>query len=269
MNKKDITICKIGYILLFIYYIASIISSLFLLTGYMGTYEPLGNFISNFTFWLLITFFITLVNSITYLIGITLVYLKSVQLGITWRIVSLILGLFPLINIPVLQRTLIILYNEHKFEYNKYLLNKKREKDMICKTKYPILLVHGVFFRDSINFNYWGRIPNELIRNGASIYYGNHNSASSVESAGKELAKRIKEIINETGAEKINVIAHSKGGLDIRSAICNEGVGDLIASLTTINTPHRGCMFADYILDEMKDSTEEKIARIYNAAAQS
>lgn len=57
------------------------------------------------------------------------------------------------------------------------------------------------------------------------------------------------EVLKETGASKVNVIAHSKGGLDTRYAISRLGMSQYVASLTTINTPHRGCEFADYLLD--------------------
>ena len=44
-----------------------------------------------------------------------------------------------------------------------------------CKTKYPILMVHGMGFRDRKYFNYWGRIPKILKENGADIYYGHQD----------------------------------------------------------------------------------------------
>ena len=67
------------------------------------------------------------------------------------------------------------------------------QKNKSCETKYPILLVHGVFFRDSTRINYWGRIPKELEKNGAKIYYGNHQSADSVKKSGEEIAERISD----------------------------------------------------------------------------
>ena len=79
----------------------------------------------------------------------------------------------------------------------KYLLNLSRNDDKICKTKYPIVLVHGVFFRDSKLLNYWGRIPGELINNGATIFYGDHQSALSVKESGEELKERIIDIVNK------------------------------------------------------------------------
>lgn len=40
----------------------------------------------------------------------------------------------------------------------------------------------------------------------------------------------------ETGCEKVNIIAHSKGGLDSRYAISRLGMDQYTASLTTINS---------------------------------
>lgn len=64
----------------------------------------------------------------------------------------------------------------------------------LCATKYPLLLVHGVFFRDYRYLNYWGRIPRTLEKYGAVVYYGKHQSAASVCDSARELAARIKYI---------------------------------------------------------------------------
>ncbi len=44
----------------------------------------------------------------------------------------------------------------------------------------------------------------------------------------------------------MNIIAHSKGGLDARYAISTLKMAPYVASLTTMSTPHRGCRFVDY-----------------------
>ena len=88
----------------------------------------------------------------------------------------------------------------------------------------------------------------------------------SVIDSAKELTERIKRIVKETGCEKVNIIAHSKGGLDCRCAISSFGADKYVASLTTINTPHRGCEFADYLLGVVPKSMQDKIANTYNAA---
>lgn len=126
--------------------------------------------------------------------------------------------------------------------------------------------MHGVFFRDSNFFNYWGRIPETLISNGAKIYYGGQQSAASVEESARELTEKIRTIVNDTGCGKVNIIAHSKGGLDSRYAISCLGADKYTASLTTVNTPHKGCQFAEYLLNKVPDSFRQGVADKYNKA---
>lgn len=198
--------------------------------------------------------------------GIIRVYTTSVQLGIKWRIIGIACGFIPFVHIWALCRIIAITSREAAFEKEKYLLDQVRAESRICETKYPLLLVHGVFFRDFRFFNYWGRIPYALKQNGAVVYYGSQQSAASVASCGQELAERIRSIVQETGCGKVNIIAHSKGGLDSRYAISACGVSSCVASLTTINTPHRGCIFADYLLDKIPAKVQKSVARKYNTA---
>ena len=46
-------------------------------------------------------------------------------------------------------------------------------------------------------------------------------------------------------ARKVNIIAHSMGGLDARYAIAKLGLADRVASLVTIGTPHLGTPLAN------------------------
>ena len=75
-----------------------------------------------------------------------------------------------------------------------------------------------------------------------------------------------RQIVETTGCEKVNIIAHSKGGLDSRAAIAHSGRAPYVATLTTINTPHRGCIFAEYLLGKVPQAARLKIAAAYNAA---
>ncbi len=119
---------------------------------------------------------------------------------------------------------------------------------MSYNLKYPILLVHGMGFRDYKHINYWGRIPKVLENLGCTVFYGNQDSNGDIETNGKFLANRIDDIIKETGAEKVNIIAHSKGGLDSRYAISVLGAGNKVASLSTISTPHHGSKTVDWLM---------------------
>lgn len=108
-----------------------------------------------------------------------------------------------------------------------------------CKTRYPILLVHGMGFRDG-KICYWGRIPKVLEKHGAELYFGGQEANSSIERNAGLLAEQLKAVLAETGAEKVNIIAHSKGGMEARYLISALRMGGRIASLTTISTPHNG-----------------------------
>ena len=203
---------------------------------------------------------------IIFWIGIIAVYSTSIQLGIKMRIIGAICGMIPIVHIFVLMKIILLTGREASFEKKKIKINKKRFDKQICKTKYPLLMVHGVFFRDFKYFNYWGRIPDELETNGATIYYGNHQSAASVANSAQELADRIKQIVKDTGCEKVNIIAHSKGGLDTKYATAMLDVAPFVASITTINTPHLGCEFAEYLLDKAPEGFRKKVADTYNSA---
>jgi triacylglycerol lipase len=203
-------------------------------------------------------------EAILYWNGIIRIYCTSVQLGIKWRVIGIVCGWIPLVHIYVLAKILNTVSAEAEFEAEKLELDAARKDMAVCKTRYPLLLVHGVFFRDSRLLNYWGRIPGELIKNGAVIFYGQQQSAASVKASAGELAERIKSIVEDTGCEKVNIIAHSKGGLDSRYAVSCLGMDKYVASLTTINTPHRGCIFADYLLEKAPAKMRSSIADKYN-----
>ncbi len=206
------------------------------------------------------------VESLIFWTGIIMVYLTSVQLGIKMRVIGIICGWIPIVHIITLLMIIKIAAGEAGFEKQKLKLNESRYSAQICRTRYPVLMVHGVFFRDFKYLNYWGRIPGELEKNGATIYYGNHQSAASVNNSAVELADRINEIVESTGCGKVNVIAHSKGGLDIKTAVAKAGIADKVASIITVNTPHRGCEFAEYLLNKAPAGFKEKVSYAYNSA---
>ncbi len=204
------------------------------------------------------------VGNLVFWNGIIRVYITSKQIGFKWRIIGILCGMIPIAHLIVLGHIIRLTYREYTDESSRYYLNEKRAGDQICATKYPILMVHGVFFRDYKNFNYWGRVPADLEANGARIFYGQQESAASIDSCGKELAARIKEVVEQTGCGKVNIIAHSKGGLDSRAAITLYGAAPYVASLTTVNTPHRGCQFADYLLGKAPEKLKNAVAGQYN-----
>ena len=257
---RRLRICADGCELLVLFLISAALSALYLLAR-IPVFFP-----EHAAQWFAGLLWMVLVEAAVFWNGIIRVYCTSFQIGLKWRAAGIICGWVPVANLIVLWKIIRTASEETTFESGKILLNRERVGEQLCRTKYPILMVHGVFFRDFKYFNYWGRIPGELEQNGATVYYGNHQSAASVKDSAGELATRITEIVRETGCEKVNIIAHSKGGLDSRYAISLLGMAPFVATLTTVNTPHRGCLFADYLLDKIPARVKDKAAAGYNKA---
>ncbi len=115
-------------------------------------------------------------------------------------------------------------------------------------TKYPIILVHGIILKDFLFFKAFGRIEEILRKEGHTVYTAKIDGFGTTANNAKQLYQEITEILNETGCEKINIIAHSKGGLDSKHMIRNFHMEKQIASLTTLCTPHKGSRIATNIL---------------------
>lgn len=210
----------------------------------------------------IVAFFVLLLH---YLNGFWRTAIFSSQLGIALRVLMFFFWWFPLINIILFLKWCAIVRRELFYEKSSYLLNQARAENNICQTRYPVVMVHGIFFRDWQYMNYWGRIPQALKRNGATVFYGKQQSSLSVSASAAELKEEIMRILAETGAGKVNIIAHSKGGLDARYAISLLGMEDRTASLTTVNTPHRGCQFADALLARLPKWLICFVSSRYNA----
>lgn len=170
--------------------------------------------------------------------------------------------------VPIVQLYLVHIMCEAAKD--EYLVAKSREAqaaftktDDACKTRYPIIMVHGIGFRDLRHYNYWGRIPEILEQHGAQIYYGHQNAWGTIEVNAKAISEVIDKTLEECGCDKVNIIAHSKGGLDCRYLISSLGYGGKVASLTTINTPHRGSQMIT-LLNKMPDYVYRYIANQLN-----
>jgi triacylglycerol lipase len=112
--------------------------------------------------------------------------------------------------------------------------------------RYPIVLAHGFGGFDVIHFGgrtfaYFRGVAEHLRSSGAEAYVLRVSPVASIAVRARQLAEQIQRL----PAERVNIVAHSMGGLDARYAITGLGIAPRIASLTTIGTPHRGTPLAD------------------------
>lgn len=112
------------------------------------------------------------------------------------------------------------------------------------KTKYPIVLVHGVSGFDSIlGIDYFYGVQHALQERGAKVYAPNVTAWDDAYARGEQLVTALENLKAATGAQKFNLIGHSLGGPTVRYAA---GVRpDLVASATTISGVNFGSDFAD------------------------
>lgn len=111
-------------------------------------------------------------------------------------------------------------------------------------TKYPIILAHGIVVKDFKFFKAFGKIEKVLKDAGYEVYTSRTDGFGSIESNADRLKEQIQEILATRAVDKVNIIAHSKGGLDSRYMIENLDMENCVASLTTICSPHKGSKLA-------------------------
>ena len=111
------------------------------------------------------------------------------------------------------------------------------------KTKYPIVLVHGVAGFDTIGglINYFHKVPYNLERSGAKVYTTSVSFVNSSEQRGQQLAS----FISSLPVSKVNLMAHSQGAPTSRVAASI--IPHKIASITSINGVNYGSKVADVI----------------------
>jgi hypothetical protein len=119
---------------------------------------------------------------------------------------------------------------------------------------YPVVMVHG-------HNNYGGffeerrftqpfkeqKLPydNSITMNRNTMPTGD----GSIEQHANYLVQRIPAIAAEFGSKHVNIIAHSKGGIDVREFLTKVPSNFGVITLFTISTPHSGTALADYVMD--------------------
>ncbi|HLA36910.1 MAG TPA: hypothetical protein VJZ02_00410, partial [Candidatus Brocadiales bacterium] len=106
-------------------------------------------------------------------------------------------------------------------------------------TNYPIILAPGVFGFNRKTISYFLGITRYLNDMGFQTMH-TKTAVARVERRAMVLKHQIEGYLKKTRASKVNIIAHSMGGLDARYMIAKLDMEDRVASLSTVVTPHRG-----------------------------
>ena len=124
-----------------------------------------------------------------------------------------------------------------------------------AKTKYPIVLAHGAAGFDELFgvLEYWYGIPGALQDKGATVFVTEVSQLNSTEARGEQLLAQVETIVAITGKPKVNLIGHSHGGLDVRYVAAVRP--DLVASATSVGSPHKGADLADFLAENFEDGS--------------
>jgi triacylglycerol lipase len=150
-------------------------------------------------------------------------------------------------------------------EPKKYLkkleLTEFPQPDIIA-LNYPVLMCHGyggfsMLISPSPLHNSCMRLRNY----GIHAFAPNIVPYATIEIRAEQWAEVIQSLMKKYGYTKMNVVAHSMGGLDMRYAISNLGISDSVVSLTTVAAPHRGTSLAELVLTA-PDTIKEKLAEL-------
>ncbi|MCP3136245.1 esterase/lipase family protein [Pyxidicoccus xibeiensis] len=119
--------------------------------------------------------------------------------------------------------------------------------DTYAKTRYPIVLAHGMAGFDSLFgvLDYFHGVQSTLASGGARVYVTRVPAFNATEARGEALLAQVEDIVARTGCGKVNLIGHSHGGLDVRYVAAVRP--DLVASVTTVGSPHKGAALADHL----------------------
>src|SRR5215510_195731 len=99
-------------------------------------------------------------------------------------------------------------------------------------TRFPIVLQPGL-----ANIGFF-RVADALRGGGARVFETRSDAFNSSTRRGQQLVDQIEDILAITGASKVNLMGHSQGGLDARFVLGTRP--ELVASVTTVGTPHKG-----------------------------
>lgn len=139
----------------------------------------------------------------------------------------------------------------------------------VCgQTQAPVLLVHGLQREGFGDTSYWGTLASDLREEGYPVFEFQWRSDTTFKRTADELGDAINRINTNTNM-KLNIVAHSFGGLLARTYLQNfaENISYSggVRSLVTIGTPHSGIFDSNgaTVNEKINEESGTKETRIY------
>ncbi|MGM0506757.1 MAG: lipase family alpha/beta hydrolase [Bacteroidota bacterium] len=132
----------------------------------------------------------------------------------------------------------------------------------VVPLRYPLLLCHGYGALASvIKPSPMHEVCMLLRRHGVLAFAPNIVPYASIDTRATEWNRVLGKLCDSLEVEKMNVIAHSMSGLDMRYALQELECAPHVASLTTLASPHDGTSLAELVL-----KTPEKVRTLLGDA---
>ena len=119
----------------------------------------------------------------------------------------------------------------------------------------PLILLHG-YGMNRTNWLWLGRL---LARRGIGPAYGvSYFSPFRLERSSARLARFVEEVATAERAIKVDIVAHSLGGLVARDYIERLGGAGRVRHLVTIATPHRGTFWGRHAVGPVRQVLRQR-----------
>ena len=120
----------------------------------------------------------------------------------------------------------------------------ERQQQQTEEKPLPVLLVHG-YAEDAAIWKKWeDMLRKDGIQFFTVTFKDSDDKCGSAKQHAIELEKMVQDIKEQSGAQKINIVGYSKGGLDARVFLDNTDTKD-VANLIMIGTPNAGSPVAE------------------------
>lgn len=128
--------------------------------------------------------------------------------------------------------------------------------------RHPVLLCHGYgAIASLVKPSPLYDVAMLMRKHNVSAFAPNIVPYAAIEIRAEGWVQIIRQLVRKTSGGKLNIIAHSMAGLDIRYALAKMEIAEHVASFTTISTPHRGTSLAELSL-KTPDAIKEKMGEL-------